>query len=357
MILEKFANFLISSQIKAVEKLNFGRSFISISSILIGLSYSFYSKYNFINPPNTRFNHYIDEYVKENPVEQQSEQPIAIVTGANSGIGYTTSKALMLAGFHVIFACRNKDLATEAMDKIKKETNLETCEYMHLDLSSFESIHQFTTEFKSKYASLKLLVNNAGVMMCPYLKTKDGIEMQFGTNHVGHFILTNNLLDVLKRSSPARIVNVSSLGHLFADTSVEEIKQRTIDSSKYHEGKNYGNSKIANIMFSTLLAKKLSGTGVVVNSLHPGAVNTELHRYAKFDKNFIMNFFRKLVLLTPTAGSLSSIKLAISPELEDVSGKYFAWENEAYPRPLSQDIAACQELWDFTESLIQKHSK
>ncbi|PVV03645.1 hypothetical protein BB560_001871 [Smittium megazygosporum] len=356
MILEKFSNWIVSFQINFVERIRLGRSMLGFMAVPVEFFYAVLSKFNLASPPKVKFNRYVIEYRKTNPVEQQSEQPIAIVTGANSGIGYTTSKALMLAGFHVIFACRNKDLATEAMDKIKKETNLETCEYMHLDLSSFESIHQFTTEFKSKYASLKLLVNNAGVMMCPYLKTKDGIEMQFGTNHVGHFILTNNLLDVLKRSSPARIVNVSSLAHLFADTTIEKIIERTTNPKKYNKIWNYGNSKIANIMFSTLLAKKLSGTGVVVNSLHPGSVNTGLTRYSSFDNNFLVRFIKSILLLSPTAGSLTTIKVATSSDLENVTGKYFARENETTALSFSQNIPACQELWDFTESLIQEHS-
>ncbi|PVV01340.1 hypothetical protein BB560_004243, partial [Smittium megazygosporum] len=296
MMLEKFCNWVVSTQIKTVEKLHLGRSILALNAIPMEFFYGFYSKLNIINPPCSRYKRYIAEYIKNNPVDQQSEKPIAIVTGANSGIGYSTSKALMLAGFHVIFACRSKDLAVNAVTKIKEETNLENCEFMQLDLSSFE------------------------IMMCPYMKTKDGIEMQFGTNHVGHFILTNNLLDVLKRSAPARVINVASLGHLFSDTTMDEIKERVMDPSKYDKLKAYGNSKIANIMFSTILAKNLSDTGVVVHSLHPGAVNTELQRYATFDKNFIMNLLKKLTLLNPTAGSLTSVKLALSPEFENVSG-------------------------------------
>ncbi|PVU88995.1 hypothetical protein BB560_006326, partial [Smittium megazygosporum] len=296
MIFEKICNWIVGIQIKGFEKLHLGRTILALSVVQWEFNYSFYSKLNIINPLCSRYKRYIAEYIKNNPVDQQSEKPIAIVTGANSGIGYSTSKALMLAGFHVIFACRNEDLAIKAITKIKKKTNLENCEFMQLDLSSFE------------------------IMMCPYMKTKDGIEMQFGTNHVGHFILTNNLLDVLKRSAPARVINVASLGHIYSDSTVDKIKERVTDPNKYNRLRAYENSKIANIMFSTILAKNLSDTGVVVHSLHPGLVNTKLQRYLLFDSNFIMKLAKMIALLSPTAGSLTSIKLALSPEFEKVSG-------------------------------------
>ncbi|PVV04537.1 hypothetical protein BB560_000961 [Smittium megazygosporum] len=355
--LEQFCNWFVYMLIKFTERYNLGYNVLCPGAVFIELFYAFFSKFNITNRPKARLNRYISKYTKLNPIDQKSEKKIAIVTGANNGIGFATSKALMLAGFHVIFACRSKKLANKAMTKIQNATSLKNCEYMHLDLSSFQSINQFTTKFKSKHSSLKLLFNNAGVLMCPFLKTKDGIELQFGTNYVGHFLLTNNLLDVLKQSAPARIINVSSLLHIVADANIKKIKERTMDPIKYHRARNYGNSKLAIIMFSNLLARKLAGTGVVVNSVHPGVVNTRLQRHQEISNTSLLRFINYILLLTPTAGALTGIKIAISPEFKNVTGKYFSWENKTGPLPFSRDMRACQQLWRFTESLIKNHSK
>ncbi|OMJ20864.1 Retinol dehydrogenase 14 [Smittium culicis] len=319
------------------------------------MTYSMLSKINIGSSPQSRFDNYVLAYKKA--FSQISDtKKIAIVTGANSGIGAITTKALGLAGFHVIMACRNKEQTESAISKLKLETDLDCFEFMELDLASFASINAFIKNFKKSYDKLHLLVNNAGVMMCPYMKTKDGLEMQFGTNHVGHFILTNGLVDTLKASAPARVVVLSSIAHYAGSINKEIIT----DEKLYNKVKNYGISKLANIMFANELSRRLSGTGVTVNSLHPGSINTNLSRHLDPSASSIFspvfNVMKDTLLLSPLAGSLTSIMVALSPELEGVTGKYFAHEGEANPLSEALDEAKCKDLWNFTEELIKKHS-
>ncbi|OLY78477.1 Short-chain dehydrogenase TIC 32, chloroplastic [Smittium mucronatum] len=314
------------------------------------MTYSMLSKINIGTSPRTRFDHYVLEYKKAN--KASSEEKFAIVTGANSGIGFETAKALALAGFHVIMACRNKESTEEAISKLELETGLKTFEFMQLDLSSFKSIDAFVEQYKKSHDKLHLLVNNAGVMMCPYSKTKDGIENQFGTNHLGHFKLTIGLLDLIKASERARIVVLSSLANYTGTFD----KSLILDESKYNPVVNYGISKLCNIMFANELARRLAGTGVTVNSLHPGSVNTNLSRYIPGNSLGIMETLKSLILISPTAGALTSIKVALDPKLEGVTGKYFSYEEEATPLGEALDEQKCKELWDFSEELIKKHS-
>ncbi|ORX71164.1 retinol dehydrogenase 14-like protein [Linderina pennispora] len=270
--------------------------------------------------------------------DDASVQKIAIVTGANSGIGFVTASALARAGYHIILACRNPDLAQEALDTLKRQTGLETFEIMQLDLASLESVSNFVKQFKAKYETLDILVNNAGVMMCPYSQTKDGIEMQFGTNHIGHFALTTQLLDNLKAAKGgARIVVVASL------------------EAKYDRNNNYAMAKLANIMFSNALARRLEGTNVTVNSLHPGSIKTNLTRHV--GTGAVMDTLTKALFIDAQAGALTSIYLALSPEVEGVSGKYFARCGEANPHAKALDEAEQDKLWEYSEKLVAEKSK
>ncbi|OLY79858.1 Retinol dehydrogenase 14 [Smittium mucronatum] len=322
---------------------------LHVIHLVIEFTYSFLIKFDVWASSKAKLEQYVLKYKKANT---STEEKFAIVTGANSGVGFETSKALALAGFRVIMACRSRESTEEAISKLELETGLKTFEFIQLDLSSFKSIDVFVDQYKKSHNKLHLLVNNAGIAFCPYTKTKDGIEMQFGTNHLGHFKLTNDLLDLIKASERARIVVVSSLANYHGTFD----KSLILEESKYNKANNYGISKLCNIMFSNELSKRLAGTGVTVNSLHPGAVNTNMVKNYPGSLVNILSLLKLLILIDPIAGSLTSIKVALDPELEGVTGKFFMHEEEATQLSEALDEKKCKELWDFSEELIIKHS-
>ncbi|KAJ2803762.1 hypothetical protein H4R20_002767 [Coemansia guatemalensis] len=278
-----------------------------------------------------------------------NEQKLAIVTGANSGIGYETAKAIGRAGYYTILACRNPEAGMEAVERLERQTGLtDRFKFMELDLASIESVDKFVHDIKAREGPVDLLVNNAGLMGCPFSKTKDGVELQFGTNHVGHFVLTTGLLEKLKQAKDgARIVVLSSIAaFLQSDIDYERVELKP----RYHEWKSYGISKLANLLFATALARKLEGTGVMVNAAHPGTVATGLMRFVCVSSVFTM--LQNIVLDSPQVGSLTSIYLALSPEVESVTGKMYARGIEREMHPSGNDIAKQDNLWEYTENLV-----
>ncbi|MFQ5793638.1 MAG: SDR family oxidoreductase [Candidatus Bipolaricaulia bacterium] len=237
-----------------------------------------------------------------------------IVTGANSGIGKATALGLAKLGVTVVMVCRNPRKGEAAMAEIKAQSGNESVDLMIADLSSQQSIRQLVADFTDRYQRLHVLINNAGLHLSRRFVTADGIETTFAVNHLASFLLTNLLLDVLKASAPARIVNVTSSAH-----------SRTMDfdnlqgEKQYNGMQTYTQSKLANILFTYELARRLEGTGVTVNCLHPGTVRSGLQRN-------LPRIFRllRLFFATPEKGAETSIYLASSPEVEGVSGKYFS---------------------------------
>ncbi|KAJ1968412.1 Retinol dehydrogenase 13 [Dispira parvispora] len=276
--------------------------------------------------------------------------PVAIVTGANSGCGYETAKALMQAGYHVILACRSPEAARQAMDRLAIETDLDNMEFMALDLASLESVKQFCDQFQRRGLPLHLLVNNAGIMNTPYAQTSEGFESQFGVNHIGHFVLTMLLLDILKRSAPARIINVSSVAHLSA-TTVDTT--RLEDVGRYSRLLNYSVGKLCNILFTKELSRRLQGTDVTVNACHPGPVGTGLYRYTLGMTR--MKWLTDFLLLSPLQGALTTIYLALSPEVEQVSGEYFFDMAPHYPSPAALSEKEQKFLWNYTVEKLIPH--
>lgn len=199
---------------------------------------------------------------------------VAIITGANSGIGKETAIDLAQRGGKVYIACRDVKRGEDALKEIKELSGSSNVHFLQLDLASLESIRNFSAKFHELEHQLHILINNAGVMACPKALTRDGFEMQIGTNHMGHFLLTNLLLDLLKQSSPSRIVILSSMFHWYGRINKEDLNSE----KSYWRWAAYGQSKVANILFARELAKKLAGTGVTANSVHPGAVKTGLTR-------------------------------------------------------------------------------
>ena len=208
--------------------------------------------------------------------KRRLEGKTAIVTGANTGIGKETAIDLAKRGARVIVACRDPKRGADAVRDIKGASKSDEVIMKRLDLASLASVRQFSEEILQEESRIDILINNAGVMLTPYCLTEDGFEMQFGTNHLGHFLLTNLLLDRIKESAPSRIVNLSSAAHIGGNLDFDNMMWA---NGGYTPWDSYHRSKLANVMFSRELAKRLEGTGVSTYSLHPGVINTELTRH------------------------------------------------------------------------------
>ena len=207
------------------------------------------------------------------------EGKIAIVTGSSSGIGFETTRVLADNGAEVIIAVRNKEKGDIAVQKIATQNSKANIKVMLLDLADLKSVKQFANNFKQKYSTLDLLINNAGVMMPPYGKTKDGFELQFGTNHLGHFALTGQLIEVLKNTSNSRIINVSSGAHNWGNIDFNDLSWQ---NRKYKASRAYGDSKLANLYFTYELKYRLknNNSNLIVTAAHPGWTATELQRHS-----------------------------------------------------------------------------
>lgn len=216
---------------------------------------------------------------------------VVIITGANCGIGKETAIDLARRGGRVYVACRDPIRGVEAMKDIQDKSGSSNVHFLQLDLAQLESIRQFSKKFHTFESELHILINNAGVMACSKAQTRDGFELQIGTNHMGHFLLTNLLLDLLKQSAPARIINVSSLYHVFG-----RINKSDLNSEKhYWRWLAYAQSKLANILFTRELARRLEGTDVTANALHPGAVNSDLTRNLDCFSRWVLEIVVKFI--------------------------------------------------------------
>ena len=273
---------------------------------------------------------------------------IVIVTGANAGIGLCTVTDLAKRGATIVMACRDMRKGEKALEKAKAESSSEDILLMHLDLSSLDSVRNFAKEFLSKYSKLNILINNAGVMACPYMKTKDGFEMQIGTNHFGHFVLTNLLLKALANGAPARVVNVSSSAHwMFAKMDFEDINY---EKRSYDKMGAYGQSKLANVLFSKELHNKVKDHGITTYSLHPGWISTELVRH---DTSFILInvIVGSLYARTPVQGAQTSIYCAVEEGLEKHSGGYFSNCTLSTASADGRNDGYAKKLWELSEEI------
>lgn len=272
---------------------------------------------------------------------------VAIVTGGNKGIGLETVRGLCKAQMTVIIACRDTAEAEKAIKKLREELPQAEVEYMELDLASLASIQKFVMNFKKKGLPLHILVNNAGIMIPPYSKTEDGFELQFGVNHLGHFALTNLLLDdLIKSGSPdrcSRVVTLSSEAHIPGKINFEDLQ------SKYHYSpySGYSQSKLANILFTYELQKRLEEreSPVTANAVHPGVVNTDLFQHIPWIMRMPQNVLAYFLFKTPQQGAENSIYVALSPELESKGGKYFVncQSTQSSDESYSEDVP--RRLW------------
>jgi NAD(P)-dependent dehydrogenase (short-subunit alcohol dehydrogenase family) len=275
-----------------------------------------------------------------------SAAPVSIVTGANSGIGLATTIGLAKEGHRVVMACRDLERSAPALEEAKQRCGSSEIELMPLDLSSQLSIREFAKSFLASYDRLDVLVNNAGVMPRHWTATVEGLEAQLGVNHIGPFLLTHLLLDVLKASAPSRVVTVSSIYHHNGKIDLENLNLK----DDYTMLRAYGQSKLANILFANELARRLDGTGVTSNSLHPGVVNTRIMRNVPFFLKPVVKL-AGLFILSAEKGAATSLYLATSPELEGVSGKFFSDCRKRNSSALSKDEDLARRLWDVSEKL------
>ncbi|CAN6223291.1 unnamed protein product [Urochloa humidicola] len=268
-----------------------------------------------------------------------------------------SARTLALRGAHVVMAVRSVPAAEAVRDRILAEAPGAKLDVMELDLSSMASVRAFASQFIDRGLPLNILVNNAGVMAIPFALSKDGIEMQFATNHVGHFLLTHLLLDTMKKTSresnvEGRIVNVSSEGHRFSYR--EGIRFDKInDESVYSSFGAYGQSKLANILHANELARqfKEEDVNITANSLHPGSIITNLLRYHSI-VDALHRTLGKLVLKNAQQGAATTCYVALHPQVKVVSGKYFCDSNLYEPTEKAKDMALAKRLWDFSIELI-----
>lgn len=273
---------------------------------------------------------------------------VCVVTGANAGIGLETARGLAAMGASVVMVCRDRERGEAARTDIKQSTGNHAVELMVCDLAFQASIRQFTEDFKQGHDRLDVLVNNAGILLRERSLNEDGIESTFAVNHLGYFLVTNLLLDLLKRSAPSRIVSVSSTAHKYGKIDIAG----WVAGSHYSAFGAYSNSKLANVLFTYELARRVNGTGVTANCLHPGGVGTNLFRGLP---GFLQTVI-KLVTIGPERGARTSIYLATSPDVEGVTGEYFARCRQQKSSEASHSEEAARRLWEVSEELTALNS-
>ncbi|XP_071963573.1 retinol dehydrogenase 11-like [Antedon mediterranea] len=272
-----------------------------------------------------------------------------IITGANSGIGKATAMDLARRNASVILACRDVIKGETAKMEIVRETGNSQLKVKHLDLASFKSIRQFCKEINQELTQLDVLINNAGIFFHPFSKTEDGFESHFGVNHLGHFLLTNLLLDLLKRSAPSRIVIVSSLTHAYGSIEFDNLNSE----KGYNRVVAYNRSKLANVYLANELRERLSNTGVTVCSVNPGGVNTMIVRRLFRDWVYRLIWpFIWYILKSPMQGAQTSIYCAVSNELDEAHGGYFSDCTKKQVGTSARDDGIRKKLWDVSERFV-----
>jgi len=274
---------------------------------------------------------------------------ICIVTGANSGIGKETALGLAQVGARVVMVCRNAEKGRAALEEIRRESGSSQVDLLIADMSSQASVRALAEQIQQKYPRLDVLVNNAGRGAPAGTLSADGIEMTLATNHLGAALLTLLLLDLLKASAPSRIINVSSSESQRARLDMNDLQ---FERRKYRDVAAYGQSKLLMNAFTFELARRLAGTGVTANCLHPGAVATNI--WSANQLPLIVKLIIAVVkpfMLNSKQGAAVSLYLATAPEVAQVSGEYFVKSKPAKSNPLSRDPKVMAEVWLCTERM------
>ncbi len=289
----------------------------------------------------------------------------AIVTGASSGLGVETARALAAAGAEVILPVRNLEKGEGVAVDIRALTGNQSVSVAELDLADFASIRKFAAEFISSGKPLNILINNAAIMACPLTRTANGYEAQFATNHLGHFLLTTLLVPALEKGAPARIVSLSSIGHRLSPIVFEDIH---FQEREYDKWKAYGQAKTANSLFAIELNRRFSALGITANAVHPGGIMTGLQQHLTMEEMTASGWFDKdgnphPVFKNIEQGAATSVWAATAPELEGKGGKYLEDCNEAEAStpenrmsgvmPHALDTEAAARLWEISDEMVK----
>jgi len=276
----------------------------------------------------------------------------AVVTGASAGLGVETTRALAAAGAHVVMAVRDKAKGEAAAEQVRAGAPGASVELGELDLASLDSIRTFAAWLADRQPRIDLLINNAGVMAPPLLRTTEGFELQMGTNHLGHFMLTNLLTPAITAAAPARVINLSSRGHMRSDIRWDDPHWRT---TEYDKWEGYGQSKTANILFTVELDRRLRDRGVRAFALHPGVIMTELSRHLTSDDVGTLRSRApggRLEFKTTDQGAATTVWGATSPDLDGMGGLYLDDCHIGEPAPYALDPDSAARLWTWSEGEV-----
>jgi retinol dehydrogenase-12 len=271
---------------------------------------------------------------------------VCLVTGTTSGIGKATAEALARRGATVVGVGRNPEKCEATTRWIRQRTGRDDVDFLHADLSSQAEIRALVRRFHDRYGRLDVLVNNAGAGFMRRQQSVDGIEMTFALNYLGYFLLTNLMLATLRHSAPARIINVSSDSHRYVTLDFNDLQER----NRYYGIRAYPRSKLAILLFTHELARRLEGTGVTANALHPGFVATGAFAF-RGPVGWTLRQLSRRLAVSPEQGARTSIYLATAPEVEGITGGYFEKERLSWPSRASLDEAAARRLWGVSEEM------
>ncbi len=274
---------------------------------------------------------------------------ICVVTGATSGIGRVTARELARRGARLVLTTRDDAKAQAVTAELKAARPDVQVDWVRADLSLMREVVRAAAEIRSRVDRIDVLVNNAGAIFTEREVTAEGLERTFATNHLSYFVLTRELREVLVQSAPSRIVNVASDAHRRATMKWDDLQHER----GYMSYRVYGQSKLANILFTRELSRRLEGTGVTANSLHPGVVATGFGKNTPGVFRFAVQLLSPL-FISPEKGAQTTLYLATSPEVQGVSGKYFAKSREAKSSREARDDAAAKRLWDESERLLAR---
>lgn len=279
------------------------------------------------------------------------EGKVAVVTGANAGIGLETARGLARAGARVVMAARNRAKGEAAVADVKATTGRDEVELLDLDLASLASVRAAAATLLERHAQIPLLVNNAGLIMGARETTEDGFEATLGINHLGHFLFTLLLVERIQASAPARIVNLSSEAH--RGSRGLDFDDLMRERRSYGSFPAYSDSKLANILFTRELARRLEGTGVVTHAVHPGVVGTRFGRDGDLKGPFAwLIAIGRPLLLTPAKGARTSLHVALEADAAASSGDYWSRSRRVSPTAQGSDDRAARRLWEASEALV-----
>lgn len=270
-----------------------------------------------------------------------------LVTGSNSGLGYESIRVLAMRGANIIATARTQEKAQHALNELNIQGTAVACE-----LSDLSSVRQAVSQIKASGFKLDAIIANAGIMALPELQQKDGLELQFYTNHIGHFLLVTELVDQL--TDQGRVVMLSSGAHYYAQDSGLELDNLSGEHD-YNDWRMYGRSKMANIQFANALNKRFEGSNRRANSVHPGVIVTNLARHVPNKDQMYAQLKNRIKLKTLGQGAATQVLVATHPALQDVGGKYFSDCQISSTAPIAQDSGEAEALWAFSVDFVSTH--